>query len=772
MDLTATRTRGAPDRAASVSWLSRAGVGGPPRPPTPRTVLLLVAGVAIAAILTALLRPWIEHTQFVLFYAVAVLAAYVGGLWLGTVAVILSLLAMELFLNGLAGVLAPSAALLVQTATVASVSLTTVWMVHWLRQARQRADAQRVESERLAADLEAQARELELQVTESEAMAAELEDLNQQLEEQTDTAARSARRAERLHTVTAHLLGLAAEPALLDAVAKQARLATDAAASAVFMKTMDGGVALAATDRDGLAGCRPLATAVLELGAPLWLDSPAALADRFAGLVAAPGLAAWAALPLGNHGGGRGVLLLGFDLPGEFRPEDRSFMLLLAQQCGQAMERVQLSERSLRARVRAEFAERRLAFLADASERLSASLDYHTSLAALARMAVPDLADACVVFLAGDDGAPRLVVASTRSHDAEGGDGRAGERAVAEAAFHRVVETGRPDLLLDLGGAGPSAPPPATQRVALLRSAGVRAQLAVPIASEDRVCGTLTLMLTQPQRTFGEADITLAVELGRRAGQAVQNARLYAAAQHASVAKSDFLAVMSHELRTPLNAIIGYADLILLGVPESMPDPARAQVQRIRVASDSLLQLVEEVLSFSRIEAGKEELRISPLDLSLLVRDAVALIEPLAHQKDLRLSLELPQDCLRLVSDEGKIRQIVTNLLSNAVKFTEQGEVRVSASATESEIRVDVVDTGIGIAAADLEHIFDPFWQVDRANTRRFGGTGLGLGVARKLARLLEGRLEVDTVEGAGSTFSLVLPRRTPGMPAATLLRA
>jgi signal transduction histidine kinase len=136
----------------------------------------------------------------------------------------------------------------------------------------------------------------------------------------------------------------------------------------------------------------------------------------------------------------------------------------------------------------------------------------------------------------------------------------------------------------------------------------------------------------------------------------------------------------------------------------------------------------------------------------------------MAEEKGLALDVDMPEVALKLVSDERKIRQIVTNLLSNAVKFTEQGSIGVRTMSADGEIRVEVRDTGIGIDPQHLDRIFDPFWQVEQSSTRRFGGTGLGLGVARKLARLLEGRLEVQSEVGRGSTFTLALPMRTPGM--------
>ncbi|HSJ26115.1 MAG TPA: GAF domain-containing sensor histidine kinase [Longimicrobiales bacterium] len=610
-------------------------------------------------------------------------------------------------------------------------------------------------------------------------LGGEVRHLHESLQAQTEMAEQAARRAERLHDLTSQLVAIPAEEPVLNAVARQARLATGALAAAVVAPRSDGRPGLVASDGMASTLARAAEAAsdsptpagdVMQTGEPVWIETRKSLAERYpeAAELADPEGRAWAALPLLGNSRLLGAIVLSFGRPGGFRAEDRSFMLLLAQQCAQAVERAQLNERGMRARVRAEFAERRLAFLAEASQRLASSLDYQTSLSAMAEMAVPDLADWCLVYLADEAGMPHLVALAhpdpVRREGRREFEARYPGSGLAADALRRVMATGEPDLILDVTDDMLRAAARDEEHHELLRSFRLRSVLSVPIAAEDRVIGSLTLALAHPGREFGEPDVTLAMELGRRAGQAVENARLYTAAHHASAAKSDFLAVMSHELRTPLNAIIGYADLLLMGVPDDVGEGARRQVQRIRGASDSLLQLVEEVLSFSRIEAGKEEIRISPVDLSELLRDTVAMVEPLAAEKSLELRLELPDRRLRLVSDERKIRQIVTNLLSNAVKFTQQGTIEVSATSDESGFRVDVRDTGIGIPVEYLERIFEPFWQVENVSTRRYGGTGLGLGVARKLARMLEGRLDVSSEEGQGSVFSLILPRHTPGM--------
>jgi signal transduction histidine kinase len=227
-----------------------------------------------------------------------------------------------------------------------------------------------------------------------------------------------------------------------------------------------------------------------------------------------------------------------------------------------------------------------------------------------------------------------------------------------------------------------------------------------------------------------------------------------------SSAKSDFLAVMSHELRTPLSAILDYSELLLMGVPEPIPTGAVSQVERIDVAARHLLQLIEEILSFSRVEAGKEEVRMDSVELTELAREAVSFIQPLAEKQGLTLEVRLPERAIPTVTDRGKVRQILINLLSNAVKFTPAGEVRLEVVGAGNEALLHVRDTGVGIAPEHLDKVFEPFWQVQQSATREINGTGLGLSVSYKIAKLLGGDLRVESAPGMGSTFTLVLPLR------------
>jgi signal transduction histidine kinase len=179
-------------------------------------------------------------------------------------------------------------------------------------------------------------------------------------------------------------------------------------------------------------------------------------------------------------------------------------------------------------------------------------------------------------------------------------------------------------------------------------------------------------------------------------------------------------------------------------------------LNRIRASADHLLGLIDEVLTFSRVEAGKEEVRREETSLRSIVNEAITMIAPLAGVKG--LSVRADGDEALLFTDGSKLRQILLNLLSNAVKFSDSGEIRIRSRLDGDMVEISVTDTGIGIAEENLERIFDPFWQVEQRSTRKVGGTGLGLSVSRTLARLIGGDIRVESEIGKGSSFILTLP--------------
>lgn len=295
----------------------------------------------------------------------------------------------------------------------------------------------------------------------------------------------------------------------------------------------------------------------------------------------------------------------------------------------------------------------------------------------------------------------------------------------------------------------------------------VRSYLAVPVKSRTgEVLGGLFFGHPETGR-FSARHEQLAVGVAAWAAVALDNARLFRAerkaraeAEQANSAKSDFLATMSHELCTPLNAMIGYSDLMLAGIPEPVPESARVKLQRIGLSARHLLHLIEEILTFSRLEAGDETLSVQDTDAAAVMGEVQALLEPMALAKRIGLHCEMPTRPLPLRTDTRKLRQVLLNLLGNAVKFTDEGAVSLSVRVTGDMAAFHVQDTGPGIAAEHQDQIFEPFWQVEQGATRSKEGTGLGLSVARRLARLMGGDVAVDSRPGAGSHFTLLLPLR------------
>ena len=247
--------------------------------------------------------------------------------------------------------------------------------------------------------------------------------------------------------------------------------------------------------------------------------------------------------------------------------------------------------------------------------------------------------------------------------------------------------------------------------------------------------------------------------------------RARAEAEAANEAKSEFLAVMSHELRTPLNAVLGYAELLDLGVVGSLTPEQRQQVGRITASGRHLLRLVNEVLDLAKVEAGRLSVERVPTSVAEVVEAAVVLSQPMAEARGLRLNApaDIPRS-MQLLGDHDRVLQILANLLSNAVKFTEPGgevsiEVAEEGAADDRHLHGDgpwivirVRDSGIGVTADHLESIFAPFVQAEAGHTRRSDGTGLGLTISRRLARLMRGDVSVESTAGVGSVFALWLP--------------
>jgi protein-histidine pros-kinase len=227
----------------------------------------------------------------------------------------------------------------------------------------------------------------------------------------------------------------------------------------------------------------------------------------------------------------------------------------------------------------------------------------------------------------------------------------------------------------------------------------------------------------------------------------------------ANRAKDRFLASMSHELRTPLNAVIGFTGTLLMKLPGQLNEEQERQLQIIQTSARHLLSLINDILDLAKIESGKTTIDIEPVDMQAIVDEVVTSVRASADAKGLTLTSDVPIEKIIVRSDRRAIRQILTNLADNAIKYSDRGSVRVElARSGEGAVMLRVVDTGIGIDAADLHLLFMPFQQLDSSSTRRTEGAGLGLHLCQRLATLLRGTIGVQSVVGEGSTFTFTLP--------------
>ena len=229
-------------------------------------------------------------------------------------------------------------------------------------------------------------------------------------------------------------------------------------------------------------------------------------------------------------------------------------------------------------------------------------------------------------------------------------------------------------------------------------------------------------------------------------------------AQNASKAKSDFLANMSHELRTPLNAIIGYSEMLMEEAEDDGLDTYSEDLNKINSSGEHLLTLINDILDLSKIEAGKMELHLENFEFEKHLRQIEATAKPLVEKNGNKFVIEKPDTIEDLTNDQTKLRQILFNMLSNAAKFTKKGTVTLAISKDKSDIKFAVRDTGIGMNEEQLGKVFEEFTQADTSTSKDYGGTGLGLPISKKMTEMMGGKMDVDSKEGEGTTFSITIP--------------
>ena len=409
--------------------------------------------------------------------------------------------------------------------------------------------------------------------------------------------------------------------------------------------------------------------------------------------------------------------------------------------------------------------------LAEASEALADSLDYRKTLRTVASLAVRDVADWCSVAVGDETGRYENLAVAHRDPDrvkwVEEYSRLNPPRFDTPTGVPQVLRSGKPELYPEIDDKLLEAAASTEKERQVVRELGLYSAMVLPMIARGRVIGAISFISAESRRRYGPEDMSFAERLANRAAYAIDNARLFeeavaarAEAESANAAKAQFLASMSHELRTPLNAIGGYAELIELGVLGPVTEKQQEALGRVRRSQRHLNFLVDQVLSFARIEAGKVHLEIVTVPVNDAVSRLADLIAPQAAGKQLKYEFDGCGPDIAVRADRDRLDQILLNLIGNAVKYTPSGgSIRVSVDCDPRTVSISVADTGPGIPEDQRDVIFRPFVQLGTTADRPAGGVGLGLAISRDLAHAMDGEVRVKRSSPAGSTFVLTLPR-------------
>nr|PZN55432.1 MAG: hypothetical protein DIU68_08420 [Chloroflexota bacterium] len=509
-------------------------------------------------------------------------------------------------------------------------------------------------------------------------------------------------------------------------------------------------------------------SAVVRSGEPIWFENMARYVEDFpeyAHMIHTYGVAAGAIVPLQLSGVTRGAFAIGFEQARSFSEINRTTLLAVARQCGQALERALLHEAERQARRSAEAAQARLAFLADASAALVDSLDFRVTLQEFARTVVPTFADYVCIDLLQPSGEIERVCVRHANPELETLLARASATAPvridAIRGAGRVIRTGLTETDNRFGEAAIAhdIQDPVHQQV--LRAMNVHSYTIAPLTARGRTFGAITFGSSLPDR-YTPDDVRLAEEIGRRVALSVLNAQLFGDEQRARMQaekademKLQFLGMVSHELRTPLASIKGFASTLLADDITLDAHLQRDFLEIIDQEADKLRDLIDQLLDLSRLEAGTLSIRPEPHAFREVLESAAAQLSAMCTEH--RLILDVDRELPWVLVDRDRIAQVLVNLVSNATKHAPPAtRITISAYPENAWLRIDVSDEGPGIPDEARDYIFEAFRQVETAHAKK--GAGLGLAICKGLVERHGGRIWIADRRGPGATLSFTLP--------------
>jgi len=494
-------------------------------------------------------------------------------------------------------------------------------------------------------------------------------------------------------------------------------------------------------------------------------------------------------VPLRARGGTLGVFSICFGESGRHHAEDDlSLAEDLVGLAARAIDGRQLQKDARRAveeldreRARREAVSRSQQLLVEVGTLLSSSLEYEVTLRRIAQLVVPALADHCLIHMrsagdgSGDGEIRRMAQAFREPTERTGPTEQPCPLEVAQLSSDNpvliVLRTGKSILIRDVTDGDLRAAAEDERHLDALRAAHPRSLICVPLAARVRTLGSITLVSSDPERTYDQSDVTIAEEVAQRAAWAVDNALLYEAVERArrrseearaesetaNRLKDTFLATVSHELRTPMAAILLWESILRTTTDQSMRGRALEAIHQSAVAQS---KLIEDLLDVSRCISGKLRIDRGPVAIAPVIAGAVEAALPAAAVKQIRIECICDSTLANVMGDATRLQQVMGNLLSNAIKFTDEGgQVVVRAERKPEQVDISVSDTGRGIRASFLPDIFKPFSQADDSLTRAQSGLGLGLAIVWQLVEMHQGTVRAESPgEGQGSTFTVTLP--------------